>query len=244
MSRPSNAVVYALRDVVVRRSHGGAVFELHVPHLLIPRGEVLFVAGRSGSGKSTLLDLLAGTLAPDRAGDFQIFSASEPVRDLADLWRRRRFNALAALRGRSIGYVLQTGGLLPYLSVGQNIALTTRIAARPDSDHIRALAQRLGIAALLDLPPDRLSVGERQRVAIARALAHRPDILLADEPTASLDPSTAEQVFDLLIETVDRLGTTAVIASHDATRTGAAGGRTVNHSLRRDPDAVRAYFWS
>ncbi|MGK9169323.1 ABC transporter ATP-binding protein [Inquilinus limosus] len=234
--------VYTLRDVTLRRGTGAAVFELVVSSVVIPRGEVLFLTGQSGSGKSTLLDLLAGTLAPDRAGTFELRAAGGGAADLAALWRAGRQNALAALRARSIGYVLQTGGLLPYLTVAENIALTARIAGRTDAAHLRDLAQRLGLTRLLGLPPGRLSVGERQRVAIARALAHRPDILLADEPTASLDPPTADQVFGLLLETVERLRTTAIIASHDWSR--ADGRRRIGHSLRREDDAVRAYFWT
>jgi putative ABC transport system ATP-binding protein len=236
--------VYALRDVTLRRGGRTAAFELHVSNLVVQRGEIWFLAGQSGSGKSTLLDLLGGTLAPDSAGAFHLAGGKGSPVDLALLWRRRRHDALAALRANSIGYVLQTGGLLPYLTVGENIALTARVAGRHDPEHLRTLARRLGLARLLDVQPRRLSVGERQRVAIARALAHRPDILLADEPTASLDPPTAEQVFGLLIETVQQLKTTAIIASHDWARAEAGGYRTFGHALRREQDAVRAYFWT
>lgn len=238
------APVYTLRNVVLRRGARTAGFELHVSNLVVPRSEILFLNGQSGSGKSTLLDLLAGTLAPDQAETFELAALGRPPLDLAALWRRRRQDAFAAIRASSIGYVLQTGGLLPYLSVVENIALTARLAGRYDPGHVRELAERLGLSRLLGLRPDRLSVGERQRVAIARALAHRPDVLLADEPTASLDPPTADRVFALLVETVERFRTTAVIASHDWSRTQATGRRIIGHSLRREDDVVRAYFWT
>ncbi|MGO1077077.1 ABC transporter ATP-binding protein [Inquilinus sp. CA228] len=238
------APVYTLRNVVLRRGTRKAGFELNVSNLVVPRSEILFLNGQSGSGKSTLLDLLAGTLAPDRAETFELAALGRSPLDLAALWRRRRQDALAAVRASSIGYVLQTGGLLPYLSVVENIALTARLAGRYDSGHVHELADRLGLSRLLGLRPDRLSVGERQRVAIARALAHRPDVLLADEPTASLDPPTADRVFALLVETVERFRTTAVIASHDWSRTQASGRRIIGHALRREDDVVRAYFWT
>lgn len=236
--------IYALRDVMVRRASGQAVFELHVPQLTIARGGIVFLIGPSGSGKSTLLDLLAGTLAPSRATAFTLQGGQEPPTDLAALWRGRRFDALADLRARHIGYILQTGGLLPYLSVAENIGLTARIAGRADARHQAALIDQLGLGRLARLPPSRLSVGERQRVAIARALAHRPAVVLADEPTASLDPPTADRVFDLLIDTAERLGVTAVISSHDWSRAEASGRPIIRHALDRDGDIVRASFWT
>jgi putative ABC transport system ATP-binding protein len=238
------APVYALRDVMVQRVSGRAVFELHVGGLTIPRGDIVFLIGPSGCGKSTLLDLLAGTLAPSRAGSFTLCGDRPPAADLAALWRGRRLDALAELRARHIGYVLQTGGLLPYLSVAENIALTARVAGRVDARHLAELADRLDLGRLLKLSPGRLSVGERQRVAIARALAHRPAVVLADEPTASLDPPTADRVFALLLETAAQLGVTAIISSHDWSRAQASGRAIIRHSLERDGDTVRASFWT
>jgi len=240
----AGAPVYALRDVMVRRVSGPAVFELHVPELTVARGGVVFLIGPSGSGKSTLLDLLAGTLAPSRAAAFTLDDGATPPVDLAALWRGRRLDALAELRARHIGYVLQTGGLLPYLSVAENIALTARIAGQVDRGHVAGLVERLGLGRLAGLLPGRLSVGERQRVAIARALAHRPAVVLADEPTASLDPPTADRVFALLVETAERLGVTAIIASHDWSRAEASGRPVIRHALAREGGVVRATFRS
>lgn len=240
----AGATLYALRDVMVRRVSGPAVFELHVPELTIARGGIVFLIGPSGSGKSTLLDLLAGTLAPSRAAAFALDDGGPAPVDLAALWRGRRLDALAELRARRIGYVLQTGGLLPYLSVAENIALTARIAGQVDRGHLAGLVERLDLGRLTGLLPGRLSVGERQRVAIARALAHRPAVVLADEPTASLDPPTADRVFALLVETVERLGVTAVISSHDWSRAEASGRPVFRPVLERDGGVVRAVFRS
>jgi putative ABC transport system ATP-binding protein len=240
----AGAPLYALRDVMVRRVSGPAVFELHVPELTIARGGIVFLIGPSGSGKSTLLDLLAGTLAPSRATAFTLDDGGPAPADLAALWRGRRLDALTELRARRIGYVLQTGGLLPYLSVAENIALTARISGQVDRGHLAGLVERLDLGRLTGLLPGRLSVGERQRVAIARALAHRPAVVLADEPTASLDPPTADRVFALLVETADHLGITAVISSHDWSRAEASGRPVFRPVLERDGGVVRASFRS
>ena len=227
--------IYDIRDLHLARPG----YELEVPELRLERGQVLLLAGESGSGKSTLLNLLAGCLAPDRAAVMRFAAV-----DLADLWARRQGDALARLRARAIGYVLQTGGLLPYLTVRANIALPAELAGRLDADHLAALAGRLGISHRLDVKPAALSVGERQRVAIARALAHRPAVLLADEPTAALDPPNADRVFALLLDLVDRTGATAIIASHDWQRLAATGRAMIRHEIGTEGPVVRARFWT
>ena len=111
--------------------------------------------------------------------------------DVGAAWRRRDDAFITALRARCFGYVQQIGGLLGFLSVRQNIALSLDILGVAEDGRIGALAEALGIAALLDAYPNDLSVGQRQRVAIARALVHEPALVLADEPTAALDIGTA-----------------------------------------------------
>jgi putative ABC transport system ATP-binding protein len=113
--------------------------------------------------------------------------------------------------------------LLPFLSVRRNIALSQDLLGRPDVAHIEALAARLEIAALLDRMPASLSVGQRQRVAIARALAHRPEILLADEPTASVHPALADTVMALLLEQAREQDTALILATHDPDRAARHG---------------------
>ncbi len=192
-------------------------YQVEIEHLTLHPGARIALTGPSGVGKSTLIDLLALALKPDAASRFVLTIAGEAV-DLAALWRTgaRGREALAALRARVIGYVPQTGGLLPYLTVEGNIALTQDLSRRPDRGRIRALSERLEIADLLPRKPASLSVGQRQRVAIARALAHRPRIVLADEPTASVDPVRARAILDLLFETAAEAGAALVVASHDA----------------------------
>ncbi|RPO64990.1 ATP-binding cassette domain-containing protein [Pseudomonas aeruginosa] len=178
-----------LRLHEVARSHGAGRqrYRLRVPALELRAGRQLAIVGPSGCGKSTLLDLLALALAPDPGGRFE-FLAGERPQDIAALWRDGRQDRLAALRRQHCGYVLQSGGLLEFLDVRRNIGLPCALLGAPSAERVQALAERLEIGDQLDKKPAALSVGQRQRVAIARALAHAPRLLLADEPTAALDP--------------------------------------------------------
>ncbi len=197
------------------RGSGAAGFRLRVPSLSVAAGEAVAVVGPSGSGKSTLLDLLGLVLRPSAAGRFAMQDTHTPL-DVAALWRERRADPLARLRAARIGYILQTGGLLPFLDVRENIRLSLRLLGQAlDPPHLPALLSTLGIGHLQDKMPAALSVGERQRVATARALAHRPALVLADEPTASLDPGRAALVMDLLFAAVRDMGASLVVVSHD-----------------------------
>lgn len=236
--------VYLCRDLVKRRQAGNAGFELRVPELRILPGEVVVLRGESGCGKSTLLDMLALALRPDGAAAFSFHPEHREAADLQQLWQRGDLNGLGRLRGAHIGYVLQTGGLLSFLTARENIALSCRLLGRDPGGLIERLAERLGIAQQLDKHPGQLSVGERQRVAIARALAHRPGVLLADEPTASVDPVNAAAILDLLLELVHRSGVTAVIASHDWNPKDLPGVSVLAHRIERDGDLTRSLFWS
>jgi putative ABC transport system ATP-binding protein len=199
----------------VRRAYRGdaAPFALEVPAFDLAEGEVLALAGPSGSGKSTLLMMLALAAPPDAAERFEFAG-----QDIARHWKMGRGDALADLRARRIGVVPQTGGLLPFLSVEANIGLTQRIAGRPDAGRVRLLAEELGIGAQLRKRPAELSVGQRQRAAIARALAHRPALVLADEPTASVHPELADAVLSLLKRECAAAGAALLVATHDPAR--------------------------
>lgn len=208
----------AIEDVARTHRSGAARFVLEIPSLTLGAGAAVALVGPSGAGKSTALDLAALALAPDRAGRLAVAGT-----DAAPLWRAGDREALARLRARAIGYVTQTGALLPFVSVGRNIALTQHLAGRRDPALIARLAERLGIAGELDKPPAALSVGQRQRVAIARALAHRPALVLADEPTAALHPEMADTVLALLVEHCAMQGAALLVATHDAERAARHG---------------------
>lgn len=200
-----------LRGVVSRRRSGNAVFTLTVPVLTLAPGALLAVTGASGTGKSTLLDVAALARRPDAAEALAVAG-----QDAAALWRAGRIEALAALRGACFGYILQTGGLIPFLTLRGNARLAQDFAGRRDNPRITALAEALGIAPLLDRFPDTLSVGQRQRAAILRALAHRPAVVVADEPTASVHPDMADTILALLAEQARGAGAAVLLATHDA----------------------------
>ena len=225
--------VYRINNLQKLRRVEGAEFRLHVPELNIRPGEKIALVGPSGCGKSTLLDVLAMVLSPSRVGTFTFNPSVDESNDIAKCWSRHRFNKLSRLRKHHIGYVLQTGGLLPFISVRKNIDLSCKLLSLNGHKRIEALARKLGIRRQLEKLPSMLSVGERQRVAIARALVHRPSIVIADEPTASLDPTTAEKIMLLLVRLTDELGLTMIVASHDVQFMQRLGLRRINHHLNR-----------
>ncbi len=169
--------------------------------------------GPSGSGKTTLLGVLAGVLAPD-SGAVRVLGV-----DLARLTAGRR----DAFRAEHIGYIFQMFNLIPYLSVLENITLPCRLdrrrAARlngvDDRRAATALAERLEIGEYLGSPVTELSVGQQQRVAAARALIAAPELVIADEPTSSLDADRRARFLDLLFEICREAGSTLVFVSHD-----------------------------
>jgi putative ABC transport system ATP-binding protein len=236
--------VYELRGVCVSRTSGAARFDLIVDALAIGRGEMLALIGPSGSGKSTLLDLLSMVSVPARAQAFMFAPQPGKAIDVGAMLARAggSGNRLAGLRRDGIGYVLQTGGLLPFLSVRRNIGLSRALRGEPLEPMVTDVARALGVAGHLHKYPAELSVGERQRVAIARALAHRPAVVLADEPTAALDPSNAANVMDRFVMFAREAGATIVLASHDQTRVAALGFRCVSPVLSTDGTVVTARF--
>jgi putative ABC transport system ATP-binding protein len=200
-----------IRDLVKRWRARDRDFTLEVEALTLGPGDVLALVGPSGCGKSTFLELVGLAVRPDAAGTFQLGTADGVV-DIQRLWQAGDGDALARLRARHFGFVLQAGGLLPFLDVRANV----RLAGDRSRHEIEQLLGFLGIGDLADALPTALSVGQRQRVAVARAVIGRPAFLLADEPTAALDPAAAAEVMRLLITLARELASAVVIVSHDA----------------------------
>ena len=225
--------VFHLTDIT-KRWPGAQGFTLAVPELIVRRGEKVALVGLSGCGKSTLLDLLAMVLRPDEAAQFVFFNEQGQKQDIMDAWTRRKLSRLARIRMVNIGYVLQTGGLFPFLSIRENMGISLLGLGLPVNDAVEDMAKRLHIERHLNKRPGQLSVGERQRVAIGRAMAHRPSLVIADEPTASLDPINAEDIMDLFSALADENGVTLIMATHDWGNLGKRGFRHVQFNLKQE----------
>ena len=172
----------------------------------VTSGEALAIVGASGSGKSTLLALLAGLDTPT-SGTVEL--------DGQDLFALDE-DARAELRGRAVGFVFQSFQLLPALSALENVMLPLELAGRVDAERAaREVLARVGLGERLHHAPKHLSGGEQQRVALARAFVVRPKLLLADEPTGSLDAESGRGVIDLLFELNRASGTTLIMVTHD-----------------------------
>ena len=205
----------ALDGLKARRGDGEDQFVLNMDAFRLSRGEAVAITGPSGSGKSTFLEI-AGLITEPAATSSFTLTTSAGTYDLKKHWDRGETDKLAAIRAREMGFVLQTGGLLPFLTVEENAYLSQRLVnGRHDAAAVGEMLDVLGIAKLRSRRPSELSIGERQRSAIARAVAHKPEILFADEPTASLDPKSAENAMQLLIKLVNEFGMMAIIVTHD-----------------------------
>lgn len=186
-------------------------FRLAIPQLKVADGEKAALVGASGSGKTTLLDLIAGVRTPERG---RVVVGERVVSQLSDRARRR-------FRLQEIGFVFQNFELFGYLTVRENILFPVTAGGGPRRDHkslvarLTALAEMVGIEALLDRRTDRLSRGEQQRTALCRALLHEPRVLLADEPTGNLDPGNKKVVMRLLLDLAKERGVTLIAATHD-----------------------------
>jgi len=189
----------------------GTHYRIELPRLQLRAGEVRALVGESGCGKSTVLEMLGLILRPDAVERFSLGSD-----DLRARVAGGQHESLAQTRARHLGFVLQSGALLPFLTVRQNIELPRRLLGLPGtSELVCETVAYLKLEQLLHKLPAQLSLGERQRVAFVRAIAHQPKLLLADEPTAALDPPQALRLFELIIELVQRLQIAALLVSHD-----------------------------
>ncbi len=210
MASASVDLAVSLKDVQFSYRAGKKI--LDIPHLEIAAGERVFLFGPSGSGKTTLLGLLTGVLTAQQ-GSVGILG-----RDLAKMSGSQR----DAFRGSHLGYIFQLFNLIPYLSVIENITLPCRLHAERRKrlkgsmdDEARAISKRLGIEGLLSENVVNLSVGQQQRVAAARSLMGAPELIVADEPTSSLDFDHRERFIELLFDCVAQANATLLFVSHD-----------------------------
>ncbi len=193
----------------VRKSYGQPNGErlhiLDIPCFEVPKGQQMVLEGRSGCGKTTLLHVVAGITAPD-AG--QVLIDKLDITRLSEAGRDR-------FRAHNLGYVFQTFKLLSGFTALENVQLGMTFAGgRYDSSRARQLLDRVGLGHRLSHRPSTMSVGEQQRVAVARALANRPKLLLADEPTANVDPANQQGIIDLIRETCADEKISLILVTH------------------------------
>jgi putative ABC transport system ATP-binding protein len=205
---PSREAVVTARNVVRRYGEGDtAVDALRGVTLDITRGRLTAVMGPSGSGKSTLMHILAGLDQPT-SGEVTVAGVDIGAMDDAALTRLRRDH---------IGFIFQFFNLLPMLTAAENIALPLKLAGKtPDAEWLAELVRQVGLTERLSHRPAELSGGQQQRVAVARALVSHPSVMFADEPTGNLDSRTSGEILGLLRDSVDALGQTTVMVTHDA----------------------------
>jgi putative ABC transport system ATP-binding protein len=172
--------------------------------LHVAPGEFVAIVGESGVGKSTLLNCMAGLDTWDQGS---VLLQGHSLDQMTDDQR-------ALLRRQHVGFVFQAFHVLPHLDVAQNVGLPLLLLGQPDDERVTAMLAAVGLDGLGSRLPQQLSGGQLQRVAIARALVHRPSLLLADEPTGNLDPSTAAKVMDALIAQTKEQGTSLVLVTH------------------------------
>ena len=209
MEATTTDAAVAARDVTrVYGSGETAVEALRGVSLDIASGRLTSVMGSSGSGKSTLMHILAGLDQPT-AGEVTI--AGQPITKLDD-------TALTKLRRDHIGFVFQFFNLLPMLTAEENITLPLQLAGtKIDKEWVASVIDQVGLTDRKEHRPSELSGGQQQRVAVARALVSRPSVMFADEPTGNLDSTTSDEILALMRESVDTLGQTTLMVTHDAT---------------------------
>ena len=202
------AAIVTARDLVRRYGEGDAAVDaLRGVSVEIAEGGLTAVMGPSGSGKSTLMHILAGL---DQPTSGQVSVAGIDISELDDA-------ALTKLRRDHIGFIFQFFNLLPMLTAAENIALPLKLAGgKPDQEWLDEIIATVGLENRLTHRPSELSGGQQQRVAVARALVSRPSVMFADEPTGNLDSTTSGEILTLLRRSVDALGQTTVMVTHDA----------------------------
>jgi putative ABC transport system ATP-binding protein len=227
------------REVTRRYGEGDtAVHALSGVSIGVAKGNLTAIMGPSGSGKSTLMHILAGL---DKPTSGEVTIDGTEITTLGD-------TELTKLRREHIGFVFQFFNLLPMLTAEENITLPLAIAGeKPDPEWLEELLEKMGIENRRTHRPAELSGGQQQRVAIARALASRPTVVFADEPTGNLDSTSSGEILKLVRDSVDSLGQTTVMVTHDANAASIADrilflddGRIVRELPRSEPREVIA----
>ncbi|MBT2324486.1 ABC transporter ATP-binding protein [Variovorax paradoxus] len=210
-------------DGLAKHYGDAAVFEQ--VSIEVAPGEFIAIVGESGVGKSTLLNCMAG---------LDSWDAGTVMHDGIDIGTLDA-EARALWRRRHVGFVFQAFHVLPHLDVAQNVALPLMLLGQADPARVAHMLEAVGLGGLGERLPQQLSGGQLQRVAIARALVHRPALLLADEPTGNLDPTTAAKVMDVLLAQTREHGASLVLVTHSE-----AAAARADRVLHLSADGIRA----
>ena len=215
----------ALLEVRALAKRYGETTVFDAVDLDVAAGEFVAIVGESGVGKSTLLNCIAGLDTVDH-GSVRITGT-----DITNLAEPEQ----AVFRRLHLGFVFQAFHVLPHLDVGHNVGLPLLLQRKPDPARVREVLAAVGLDGLASRLPQTLSGGQLQRVAIARAIVHRPQLILADEPTGNLDPATAERVMAVLHDQVRREGAACVLVTHSA-----AAASRADRVLTLTPNGIRS----
>lgn len=204
-----------IEQLSITRHADSIDFQICLPSLSLSAGNIIILQGDSGCGKSTLLEMIGMILKPDHIDLYQL-NVDGDNSELSDIIKQNQQDKFSWIRARYFGFIPQTGGLLPFLTIKENILLPLKLLGKvPDKVRLLFLAEKLGITHLLNKYPKQLSIGERQRSSFIRSIIHKPLLLLADEPTSALDPYNADLLFDLIIEQAKVDNIAAIIVTHD-----------------------------
>ena len=215
-----------IQDLEVSRGGVGQAYEVSLSSLMLEAGDVAAIVGPSGCGKSTLLEAIGLLLEPRLVKRFQLVDFDIALDMTCGL--RERESRWSRIRQHCLGFVPQSGGLLPFLNVRDNIELPRKMVGLEGSDSLlEEVIERLQLSPLMSRLPAQLSIGERQRVSFVRAIAHRPKLLLADEPTAALDPVLAKELFALIVEIASAFKVAALIVTHEWSLVEAVGIKSI-----------------
>lgn len=204
-----------IEQLSITRHADSIEFQVCLPSLSLGAGNIVILQGDSGCGKSTLLEMIGMILKPDHIDRYQLNIDGEN-NELSDMIKQNQQDKFSQIRAHYFGFIPQTGGLLPFLTIKENILLPLQLLGKvPDKARLSLLTEKLGIAHLLNKYPKQLSIGERQRSSFIRSIIHKPLLLLADEPTSALDPYNADLLFNLIIEQAKDDNIAAIIVTHD-----------------------------
>ena len=235
------AAIFTSESMTRRLSDGERVTNINLENIALYEKKTYCLCGPSGIGKTTALEMLSLSAQPDEYGEITLYG-NEGLIDVSALLANDSRAALTNIRARNMGYIVQTSRLFPFLTVRENISISQNITGSLDCDFISELMEQLQITELSSVNPTDLSGGQRQRACIARALAHKPRLVLADEPTSAVDEELTDTVMNVLIDYANGHAATTVIITHDTRLVEKFGLLQLQHKSSTDHKTLTTTF--